>query len=316
MYNFGGHFMTLKRKLLSILIIAFSVICLAGCAIDLGGLGGGGGTGGGADSDGSGSTCTHSWQDATCTSPKTCSLCKETVGSANGHTPEADDGDCTTAAKCADCGKIITAAKPTHAGGTATCTELAECSTCGKSYGEYALHSGEVIWIKRLNTHYKAHSCCFERVGEDEGHTKVGGVCTVCGFKPTVSVGEVEAVAGNTVTVSVLVTDNPGILGLELEIKYNGEFLTLTDISAGDALSTLTFSKSDSLDSGTKVLFDGAEISDADIKDGEIINLTFEISEDAPSGDYIVIATPKAFDNDLNSINFALQSGNITVNND
>lgn len=30
---------------------------------------------------------THSWRDATCTTPKTCSTCSETVGSALGHTP-------------------------------------------------------------------------------------------------------------------------------------------------------------------------------------------------------------------------------------
>jgi len=41
--------------------------------------------------------CIHQWSQATCTLPKTCSLCNKTEGKALGHTPNADDGDCTTA---------------------------------------------------------------------------------------------------------------------------------------------------------------------------------------------------------------------------
>ena len=58
-----------------------------------------------------------------------------------GHTPEADDGDCTTAIKCSVCGAETTAARPAHTGGTATCTDKAECEVCGKEYGELAAHN-------------------------------------------------------------------------------------------------------------------------------------------------------------------------------
>ena len=39
-----------------------------------------------SDDNNNGEKCSHSWETATCTSPKNCSLCGETEGSALGHT--------------------------------------------------------------------------------------------------------------------------------------------------------------------------------------------------------------------------------------
>lgn len=59
-------------------------------------------------------TITHAWQDATCTAPKTCSVCGETEGEKLGHTTEDDDGDCTTAVYCLVCDEIAVEAKEDH----------------------------------------------------------------------------------------------------------------------------------------------------------------------------------------------------------
>ncbi len=83
----------------------------------------------------------HAWQDATCTEPKTCTVCNTTEGSTIAHTPNADDGDCTTAITCSVCGDITTPAKANHTGGTATCEHKAACSVCGKEYGSLAAHT-------------------------------------------------------------------------------------------------------------------------------------------------------------------------------
>ena len=53
--------------------------------------------------------CSHEWADATCTSPKTCSLCEATEGSAKGHTPGAA-ATCTTAQTCTVCNAELVAA--------------------------------------------------------------------------------------------------------------------------------------------------------------------------------------------------------------
>ncbi len=45
--------------------------------------------------------CKHEWIDATCTTPKTCSLCQEIEGEANGH--NWLDATCTAAKSCKNC---------------------------------------------------------------------------------------------------------------------------------------------------------------------------------------------------------------------
>lgn len=82
----------------------------------------------------------HTYTDATCTTPKTCTVCNHKDGDALGHTPANDDGDCTTAVVCLTCGEDAVGAL-THAddnldGSCDTCsTKLdwflnTETSTC------------------------------------------------------------------------------------------------------------------------------------------------------------------------------------------
>ena len=86
----------------------------------------------------------HSWTDATCTTPKTCSVCGATEGEALGHNAETIPGaaaTCTEAgltdgSKCSRCGEILTAQKTIPAlghtaGADATCTTAQTCTVCG-----------------------------------------------------------------------------------------------------------------------------------------------------------------------------------------
>ena len=52
--------------------------------------------------------CEHVWSDATCTAPKTCSVCGATEGEAAGHTP-GEAATCTTAQTCTVCGTELVA---------------------------------------------------------------------------------------------------------------------------------------------------------------------------------------------------------------
>ena len=118
----------------------------------------------------------HTFANATCTSPKTCSVCGATDGEALGHTPneddgdcttailckvctevtsagkashdsEADDGDCTTAITCSECGTVTTEARNEHTGGTATCGAKAVCESCGTAYGEIDLDNHDLTTV-------------------------------------------------------------------------------------------------------------------------------------------------------------------------
>lgn len=73
-------------------------------------------------------TCSHMWRSATCTTPKTCSLCEETIGVSNGHNWK--NATCTEARKCTVCG--ISSGNPL---GHTTSTGI--CSRCGTKFSPW-----------------------------------------------------------------------------------------------------------------------------------------------------------------------------------
>ena len=88
-------------------------------------------------------TCYHRWDDATCTKPKTCSICGKTEGEALGH--RWMDATCTEPQICSVCketkGKALGHKADTWSTiKEATCTEAGEkeatCKRCGKSLVE------------------------------------------------------------------------------------------------------------------------------------------------------------------------------------
>ncbi len=258
----------------------------------------------------------HTGGTATCKELAKCETCGKEYGDYAAHIPAADDGDCTTAILCTVCEKIMTEAKAAHIGGTATCKELAKCETCGKGYGDYAAHKGEITWIKLLDSHYLVYSCCYARMSEPQPHSMSGGACTECGFKPTVSSTAPAVTPGDTrIEVSVSLADNPGITGMQLTLEYNSDALTLVDAKSGDALSALTFTAPGEFGSGCKFLWDGVEVTEEDMKSGEFLILTFDVSEDAPIGDLSILFKVVAYDNDLNRIDLVIEGGKITVLN-
>ena len=81
----------------------------------------------------------HTWNDATCTNPKVCSVCNTTEGEALGHT-----------------------------GGIATCIAKAICSECGEAYGHFAPHT----WATGFTVDKEAN--CTE-AGSKSKHCTVDG---------------------------------------------------------------------------------------------------------------------------------------------
>lgn len=75
----------------------------------------------------------HTWKEATCTEPKTCTECSETEGEPNGH--KWEEATCTEPKICTVCGAKEGAPKG-HAWVDATCTKPKTCSLCGVTEGE------------------------------------------------------------------------------------------------------------------------------------------------------------------------------------
>ena len=117
----------------------------------------------------------HDWDDATCTAPKTCSVCGETEGEALGH--EWDDATCTAAKTCSVCGETEGEALG-HEWDDATCTAPKTCSVCGETEGEALGHD----WDDATCTAPKTCSVCGETEGSviDHNDQDNNGRCDYC----------------------------------------------------------------------------------------------------------------------------------------
>ena len=80
----------------------------------------------------------HTFADATCTEPKTCTVCGATEGAANGH--KWTDATCTQPKTCTVCAATEGAANG-HKWTDATCQAPKTCSICGATEGTAAAHN-------------------------------------------------------------------------------------------------------------------------------------------------------------------------------
>ena len=95
----------------------------------------------------------HDWIAATCTDPKTCSVCGETEGDPLGHSWVA--ATCTDPKTCSVC--EMTEGDPLgHDWSPATCTRPAKCAICGKEQGSALGHT----WVTSGYGQARACSVC------------------------------------------------------------------------------------------------------------------------------------------------------------
>ena len=80
----------------------------------------------------SGTTAAHQWAAATCTTPKTCKVCGEESGAAKGH--QWQEATCEEPETCADCG-LTNGAALGHQWKAATYDAPKTCSVCGATEG-------------------------------------------------------------------------------------------------------------------------------------------------------------------------------------
>ena len=106
---------------------------------------------------------------------------------------------------------------------------------------------------------------------------------------PKIVMNTVSGKAGDTVQVIAEVKNNPGILGMILTAEYDEKALKLESVENGEAISEiLTLTTSKTLESGTRFVWDGIELSEDDIKDGKIIVMNFKILSTAEEGSHMI----------------------------
>ncbi len=139
------------KKLLSFLLIFVLLFTFVACNTD-----------GNGDvtnvADNSEAPCGHQWTDATCSAPKTCTLCKATEGNALGHSWE--DATCTEPKTCTTCGETECVALG-HDWDPNVCGEAATCQreNCGESV-EALPHA----WVNATLTAPKTCATCHEMI--------------------------------------------------------------------------------------------------------------------------------------------------------
>lgn len=120
---------------------------------------------------------THVWNEADCTTPKTCKDCKQTEGEPLGHNWK--DATCTDPKTCSRCG-ATEGESLGHDWADATCTAPKTCSRCGATEGDPLGHD----WIDATCTEPKTCSRCGATEGDPLGHDVPSLSCTesaVCG---------------------------------------------------------------------------------------------------------------------------------------
>ena len=124
---------------------------------------------------------------------------------------------------------------------------------------------------------------------------------------PTLTVGQVTAEAGDTVQVTVDISNNSGFAYLSFagpKLSYDSEYLTLE--SASNNVAAFNFTN------GAKQMFwDAAENYTGN---GTLVTLTFSVSEEAPAGDYpISVNVHESYDIDVEDVAWTVVAGKITV---
>lgn len=135
----------MKKRILVLLIVTVCALMLASCG------------------------CEHEWVDATCDTPKTCSLCEMTEGEALGHTWQ--DADCVTPKTCTVCGETEGESLG-HSWEEATCKTPKTCTLCVQTEGAPLDHSFGDYTCDGTNFLSNCALCGLEQVLDPETYAR------------------------------------------------------------------------------------------------------------------------------------------------
>ena len=145
--------------------------------------------------------------------------------------------------------------------------------------------------------------------------------CTRCGeiletdITPVlaqITIEDVSTASGATITVTMDIQNNPGILGAVLTLTYDSR-LTLIEAQSSGAWSKLNLTLPAQLESSCNFVWDGAE---ADTSDGTVLVLTFAVPVDAIGTVYEIGASyteGNIVNGEFESIDIAIDNGSITI---
>ncbi|MBQ9438497.1 MAG: Ig-like domain-containing protein, partial [Lachnospiraceae bacterium] len=137
------------------------------------------------------------------------------------------------------------------------------------------------------------------------------------GKKAAIQAGSGEAAQGETVTIPVSITENPGITAFSLVISFNKDALELKSIEKGEMLSKGAFS-SETVSDKPYAKWSAGNSENLIEGTGTLFQLTFQAAEDAALGTYPVEIGYKDSDGDVKDadgkkVTVGFTAGNIKV---
>lgn len=133
---------------------------------------------------------------------------------------------------------------------------------------------------------------------------------------PVIEVSDVRGNPGGTITVSVVISNNPGFTSMTLNVEYDESIFTLTNvIDSGlipGAMHTERYS------SPYILTWDNDTVRENYTVNGTIAELVFSVAEEVELGEYTIgISYPQdgIFDAEVNEVEFHMQSGTVTISN-
>lgn len=130
----------------------------------------------------------------------------------------------------------------------------------------------------------------------------------------TIGVSDISGAPGETVTVPIVLTDNPGVISIGISVSYDRDKLELLDAKNAGLLKDATFSEKISADPYVLMWNDALN---NDMKDnGTLAVLTFRIKSSCPEGSAAIrLSAEKGniHNYDLEDVPFTLKNGTVFV---
>lgn len=138
------------------------------------------------------------------------------------------------------------------------------------------------------------------------------------GQPAVIAVEDCYAAPGATVTVDIMIKNNPGILAMSFKLYFDESIATLISVENGEAMSAMTFVPpiGDALKSGCLLGWDAETVNPENVKDGVIATVTFKIDEDAVPNQVMTIGLTKVgniIDDNTNPILATTVDGRLTI---
>ena len=131
---------------------------------------------------------------------------------------------------------------------------------------------------------------------------------------PTIIVDDATAAAGENVTVTVRVENNPGVAGAKLLLTYDSG-LTLIGEQSGPAFSSLDYTRPAYYTS--PCYFNWDSMTGMATEDGVILTLTFTVSNSVSQGDVLNVSISYSqgdiYDEDTEDVDFDIINGAVTI---